>query len=139
MVIALTPRTRHPYVLRRERGLPAEQRTTFFLRTLTIEERAALMDVSSSYDQEERTIRVPAGTQALSTVRAGLLGWQNLKDEKGADVTFETGPERAVLGGHKVAPPTDACLDRLPLDVLLELANAIRDASTLSDDDAKNS
>lgn len=139
MVIALTPRTRHPYILRRDRSLPVEQRTTFFVRSLTVEERAALMDVSSSFDQEDRVIRVPAGTQALSTVRAGLLGWQNLKDEKGADVTFETGPERAVLGGHKVTPPTDTCLDRLPLDVLLELANSIRDASTLSDDDAKNS
>lgn len=139
MVIALTPRLRHPYVLRRERSLAAEQRTTFYLRTLTVEERAALMDISSSFDQDDRTIRVPAGTQALSTVRAGLLGWSNLKDDKGADVPFEAGAERAVLGGHKVAPPTDACLDRLPLDVLLELANAIRDAATLSDDDAKNS
>lgn len=138
-MIALTPRTRHPYVLRRDRALPGDQRTTFMLRSLTVEERAALMDAASAFDQQDHTIRIPAGTQALQTVRAGLVGWQNLKSDVGADVAFATDPERAVLGSHKVTPPTDTCLERLPFDVVLELANAIREGSQLSDDDAKNS
>ena len=138
-MIALTPRIRHPYVLERDRALPGEKRTTFYLRTLTVEERASLADRAGEYSAGTGQIQMRTGSAALATVRAGLCGWDNLQDGRGGTVPFAADPERAVLGGHKVAPPSDACLDLLDWAAIQELAAAIRSNAELSDDDAKNS
>lgn len=138
-MIALTPRIRHPYVLERDRKLPGEKRTTFYLRTLTVEERASLADRAGEYSAGTGQIQMRTGSAALATVRAGLCGWDNLQDAKGGTVPFAADPARSVLGGHTVTPPSDTSLDQLDWAAIVELANAIRANAELSDEDAKNS
>jgi len=139
-MIAITPRQRFPYVPQSDKQLLPAQQTTFFLRSLTLEERADLEDQSSGYDPGSSEVRMRIGSVALLAVRAGLVGCENLNAEGGNNVPFVTETkQRAVLGGHKINPPTDEFLERVDPEVIRELADEIRQRARLSNGDAKNS
>lgn len=128
---ALSARVPFPYVPQADRALPKEQQTEFLLRPLSFLERAYVDDESWQFSGDG-TAQLMRGTRRRLALLGGLVGWSNFDG-----VPFVT--EKANVGGVTAERPTEATIERIPLDVQQELAEAILDASKLSDGDRKNS
>jgi hypothetical protein len=135
MVIANDPSGRFAYVLKSDLALPEDQRTTFWLRVLTMREREALIaQGSKATDQPAKYLHV--------VCRVGLDGWDNLKTAAGEVVECELAPRGD--GGLSMLPNTrgtyltDRSIERIPFSVLDELATAIVMQNTIGNDDRKN-
>jgi len=131
MVIARSTRENIPFILERERELPPEQQTTFLLATLAHHVMLQLLQLSQqgrSRDYVELALR------------AGLRGWKQFPDEKGNETPFrrEEGKTVTVHGAEVKGPVTPATLAVIPIDIVLELVNAIVGENRVTDDDAKN-
>ena len=106
------------YVLAEDRKQPVEKQTRFRLRHLSVEQRLELLnglrpgDKGYLYDEQ-------LGSRMLRSVRAGLVGWDNLTGPDGEPVEFEA----------QAGVVTDACLDRLETRHLTELAREIENGS----------
>jgi hypothetical protein len=96
MAIAINPDDERVYILREDRGLPKDEQTMFFLRTLTardyyrlkdgaLEVRAPIRNAS-----ETRTV-FHTGTQEQEILLKGLVRWENLKDGHGNELTYPDG------------------------------------------------
>ena len=129
-MIITRPRGQRPYILEAERELEPEDQTVFLLTDLTERDRVGIMDqlrVSAASEGGTASI-TGSGTRTYMAVRAGLVGWQNLKDETGADVPFET-----VAGNSR--KPKDETLALLDWETKVELQGAIMDAAFPDDED----
>jgi hypothetical protein len=73
----------------------------------------------------------------IDTVRFGLKGWENFKAADGADLPFKT-TERVVIG-KKYTVLADDCLAVMELDLIRELANAIKKINEVTKEDAGKS
>lgn len=71
------------------------------------------------------------GTERRLVLKCGLLGWD------GFPAPFEVSREQVAGETRDVA--SDATLERLDVELLQELVDAIHAASRLQDDDRKNS
>lgn len=80
MVVAVDPKRGVPVVLEREKGLPKEKQTTFFLLPLTQGEADL---VQQCYEDKEPTVR-----QTVDLFLEKLVNWSNLKDQDGCEVPF---------------------------------------------------
>jgi len=124
MVTAVSPNRKVPYVLESERvALPGEEHrpTTFYLRDLTPAEDA---EVSDQGGVLRDGVFVPTTSlQQLKALRAGLVGWEGLRDEKGDLVPWEDGLKGEAL---------DAQLALLPRPVRRELGKQILAGLTVS-------
>ena len=131
MPTPINPRERYPYVLKRERSLPVEGQTRFFLRPLTCEELASLEDNSVRFNVQTDEMRVQSGTTLIRTLQLGLVGWENFG---GAEFKVTT------IGGTKTVRTevTKECLDLLSPADRRELANAITEQNRLTEDDRGN-
>lgn len=118
MPIALDPNRQIPYTLKAERGNTAP--TVFHLRPLTARQRGEVDDMVTV--TREGAMEPNIGSQRLARVRYGLVGWARLLTADGTEVEFTSGRD----GGA-----TDAALDRLDPDTIVELSGAIQELSEL--------
>jgi hypothetical protein len=97
MVISRTTRESIPFVIERERELPAEQQTTFLLASLSNQTMLALLQLMQ-HGETKRWIEV--------ALTAGLRGWRNFLDENGKETPFRRDAERTVtLHGVEIKGP----------------------------------
>jgi hypothetical protein len=131
MAIARTTRERIPYVPEAERELPPEQQTTFYLAVLPNWMMLALLQMQNEA-RHDRWI--------LLALTAGLRGWDNFPDENGVETPFtrETRRRRNIAGVEVLDPVSEASLNAVPANLLLELAKAIIEANQLTSAEAKN-
>lgn len=122
-MIAINLHEQHEYVLLRDRHLPVESphRTVWCLRSLTRKERTALENLGRTADGSMRI-----GSLVTQSVRAGLVGWRNLCDAQLRPIEFRSQPTPEIVLDRLATPVADALLDRIPDDVLAELANEIQ-------------
>lgn len=73
----------------------------------------------------------------IETVRFGLKGWENFKDEEGNDIEFKTVKRR--MGGRSYDVVSDELLGNLPMSLIEELAVEIRRLNIVTVAEAKNS
>jgi len=140
MVISINPEARVPYVCLEDRAVdkegrplvPVAERTTFFLRDITYREdeafeemQVARSEVLADDGTRLQTITPSAARARRMLLQAGLVGWENLRDEAGNPVPFKTSKEETVLG-RLCKPPTDETLQRLSGSLRDELASVIQ-------------
>lgn len=131
MAIARSTRERIPFVLTAERQLPPEQQTTWYLAVLPNWMMLNLLQLM----QEGKHDR-----WMLLALTAGLRGWDNFRDENGLDVLFtrETRRRRNVAGVDVPDPVSEASLNAIPSELLVELSQAVVAVNQLTDAEAKN-
>lgn len=136
MAIAINPRDLIRYVLVADRDLPLEQQTTFLLRPLTNVQRKLVEDGSLVMDKGG-SVLPRVGSVKLDILRAGLAGWENLRDAEGSEVECKTEPAKVNVLGSNISPVTIACINRLHPADLEELVDAIQSTSRPSVDEGK--
>jgi hypothetical protein len=122
------PRGRRDYVLEEERDLPESQQTRFHLDDLREKERVRIMDalqIQIGDGGGEGTIG-GVGQRVYIACKAGLKGWANLSDEKGAAVDCPVDAKGIV---------TDEALAMLPWEAKRELMDAILEDTFVSEED----
>lgn len=119
---AIDPKKPHEYVCKSEQKRPKEEQTVFTVRYLTATETAQYRDTLYKVEGfgKNRKETIKSGSADLETLRHGLMGWRNLQDESGKEVTFD----KTNLAGM---------MDLLPPDVRQELANHIRGESEVDE------
>lgn len=128
MVTAIDPERTFDYVLKEERG--SENPTIFKLKVLTARELAEIEDSVSSFfsGKGEVELRIRPGTEILQILKRGLRGWENFKDDKGNNIPFR----------ENNAVPREDNFDRIRPEWRRELANAITEMLTMSEEEEKN-
>ncbi len=116
--------------------------TVFELGTLTARVQVYLRDQSTKFkpdpDNEGEVIaEFLPNFSAFETVRFGLRGWTNFKDEDGNDIKFKT--VKKVLSGREYDVVEEAAMDWLHADVIRELSEELTKVNTLSEKESKNS
>lgn len=128
MVIAADPRIPFDYILGIDRKKPRQEQTVFKLKILSPTEEAEIQDSGISMVKEQE-FKFNLGKKKIQILKAGLVGWNNFKDRDGKDVLFNT---------DKNGEPTDESLSRLRPEWRTELANAITEQNTMSEEEIKN-
>lgn len=132
-----------PYVLKRERNLPANEQTVFHLRSLTPVEMAEVENNTLTRDPTTGHNHYPVGTNNRLALKYGLDGWSGLRAPPGYQVngvpSNEVMPEKReeVHGGIRKVCVTDKSLGFLPSSVRSELAEAIREGNHLTREEGK--
>jgi hypothetical protein len=122
-MFALVPNQPFDYVLERHRSQPEAERPTWVLRSLPSRLIAEL----------SRLLEENKGRAIWVSALAGLVGWRNVSDP------WKGHAGRRVVHGIDFEGGVDAdLLDRVPFDVLSEIATAILEANTLDRDTSKN-
>jgi len=114
------------YVLEQDRDRPVAERTVWELKPLSVADNAAALDSES---------RAGVGSGLMVRVINGLVGWKNLTDSIGAEISFEVTSENVVkmeLLDRIVAAPGG-------WSALIELSGAIRNHLEWTEDERKNS
>lgn len=120
------------YVLKSERDLPPEKQTVFRLKPLTLREQSECERVDVWVDKSGAGHQVMDRKElARKQLTFGLVGWRNFLDENGKAVEF-----RRVSEGNRFALPEETLNLITPWAV--EIANAIDEASEISETAAKN-
>jgi hypothetical protein len=129
-MIARSPKATWKYVLKSERDLPKEQRTTWLLGHLSLAQESALLDNVVRDPITGVGYRQALGSEHLNTLRQALKGWDNFPRDDGSQVVYEPG----VLGGAK-----DEHLFMIRLSDREELATAIENEIAFDPDEQKKS
>jgi hypothetical protein len=122
MPIALDPDRTVEYVLKAERE--SDDATVFYLRALSLRERAEVEDAAFTLHGEE--VLMKNATRRLALLARGLTGWGNFVDKKRQAVVFEKDSRGRA---------DDASLNRLDDETVVELAQVIADLSQVSEAD----
>jgi len=138
MAIAITM-VPFKYVLRCDRALNKDMQTSFLLRRLSAEENAQIEDAirysstasSVAGNDPEVTVVQSPGSTVLEILRVGLKGWENFLDEDHNPIAF-TAPS----GMDSTCPMSN--IDKIHPDHRHELARAIEEGNTISEEDSKN-
>lgn len=137
-MIAIDPEEVFDYVLKAERDKPEEEQSVFELGVLTSRQEAKLQDQAFSMSGATMVATTPSGTMNLQTLRAALRNWRKVRARDGSEVPFECEGKRLDVLGEQLDPPSYKTLDRIHPDDRAELAQAIRNANRVTDDEAKN-
>ncbi len=143
-MIANNPAKTTPYVPIQDRALGEDQRTTFELRPLTLDEIEAWEDM-----QAMRVERVEGGAVTITHVSqfakskrllvlAALVGWQNLRSPGGDLVQCECEPRSRTILGRACQPVREDLYARIPKAIRDELFNEVLLRSRLSEEDLGN-
>lgn len=94
------------------------------------------VDVEYNMDTEDTKIKANLMGRELEFVRHGLKGWQNFCDRSGQEIK----PEFITVGraGGSSQILSDKVLQKIPADVIRELAAEIRKGNVLSENERKN-
>ena len=135
MARALTPNQTFEHVLAEDRDLKPDDpdRTVWILRTLSAGEEAEIQDSAAAVESDGAAISVRTGSITLETLRRGLVGVRNFRDEKGAQVV----PSFTVNGRKRVVD--DTFISAIRPEHRRELANAISAGGRVTEDDAGKS
>jgi hypothetical protein len=87
-MIARDPRAQWRYVLQADRKLPTDEQTVFLLSHLTLTQEAQTVDALA---------RGEIGTHRTRNLREHLVGWENMRDPKGAQLAFEVDPRTKLV------------------------------------------
>jgi hypothetical protein len=125
-----------------DKGKGTPEATVFTLGTLTARVQVYLRDQATKFKPDpenpgEVVAEFLPNHSAFETVRFGLKGWANFKDDEGKDVPFNT--ENQKLGGRDHMVVDEDSMDFLHGDVIRELAEALNEINTLSEKEVKNS
>ena len=115
-----------------EKDLKESERTIFLYRFLDVKDAASITDdvYTAKGFGKKREERLRAGTQDLTILRKGLVGWKNFEDEDGNPVEWEE-----PIGSHqKIRDAMDKNLNKIPPDTRGEIADVIRGASNIDQD-----
>lgn len=128
MAIAVDPDKVVPYVLIEDRKLPVEQQTRFLCKFLSAREDAQIQDNVVRGNTDEKSMQVKSGSTVLETLRKGLRGWENFKDQNGNDVPWR----------ENNGTPRDENFNHLKPHWRREIANFITEQNTLKAEEIKN-
>jgi hypothetical protein len=129
MPVARSSRELFDYVAEEDRKLPKEKQTVFHLRRFSARLAARTQDLAEG----------KKGQLLELLLRFGIAGWTNFCDAAGEMVPCEHEKGVHLLFGCEVDQPlTVDSLNRLSQALLGELATAIFQGNTLSEEDAKN-
>lgn len=135
MAVAISPKDNVEFITKADLLRPVEERTVFLIRPLTNVQRKLIEDQSLTMEQSSGTIRPRVGSVKIDTLRAGLTGWRNYKDEDGDEVAFENEGRKLSILGTNVDPPSWRSINRLDPNDLEEIFDAImRNARTTVDE-----
>lgn len=118
--------------------------SVFTLRMLDSRVAGQIKDASMSIAPADGNRVDPRGTTimnlaetAFKTCQFGIAGWRNVFDAEGNELKYET--TKRVVGQtlYEVVDPTLLAL--LPLEVLDQIANAIRIGNVVTKEEVKNS
>ncbi len=115
-----------------EKDLKESERTVFLCKFLDVKDAASITDdvYTAKGFGKKREERLRAGTQDLTILRKGLVGWKNFVDESGDSVEWED-----PVGSHqKIRDIMDKNLNKIPPDTRGEIADFIRGASNIDQD-----
>jgi len=115
-----------------EKDLKESERTIFLYRFLDVKDAASITDdvYTAKGFGKKREERLRAGTQDLTILRKGLVGWKNFEDDGGNPVEWED-----PIGSHqKIRDAMDRNLNKIPPDTRGEIADVIRGASNIDQD-----
>lgn len=116
-MLAITPRDKWDYIAESDRE--SETPTVFHLRDLKQRERMALFDEGKGF-----------GSKAFEIVRTALVGVDGLVDAKGKKVQFKKDSNGRV---------SEEFLERIPWQIILEIAGAVVRGGELGDDELEKS
>lgn len=128
-MIVVSNAERIPYVLKRERELSKERRSIFFLRPLKTSVVARIQDSQATMTQDG-VFGFRTAQATLEILKEGLVGWENVVDERGEQVPFRT------QGASD--KPAQVTIDQIPIEEAKELALAIEAGARLTEDEEKN-
>ena len=132
-------RREREYILKAERELPEDEQTVWLLRSLDLDVSAQIQDRlvqlvgSLAGDEEPRTL-VFSGTQEVTILLNGLIGWRNFCEEGGAPIPF---PDLGRFNRNRDA--LKEWLARIPPEARSELAQEIVGRSRLGQEERGNS
>lgn len=129
MAIAVDPNKIVPYVLKEDRHLPPDQQTIWKTKILTARQHAHLQDYAVQANSTDSSMFVKSGSTVLETIKMGLYGWENFKDENGKEVEWRI----------KDGIPLDENFDRMQPRWRQEISKFISERNTLSAEQIKNS
>ena len=111
----------------------AEGATVFVLGTLDKETVGALRDSMQSLEMADGKQKIVMNTSAtmVKACRMGLKGWRNFKDSEGKDIPFKT--EEEYMFGKSFKVVSKETMDKIPLDLIIELGQAIVDKNSKMD------
>lgn len=115
-----------------ESDVKESERTIFLCKFLDVKDAASITDdvYTAKGFGKKREERLRAGTQDLTILRKGLVGWKNFFDEEGTTVEWEP-----PVGSHqKIRDIMDKNLNQIPPDTRGEIADFIRGASNIDQD-----
>jgi hypothetical protein len=117
-----------------------ENPTKFKLGAIKKSALARLKDEAASMlvmnEDGSRSIKMNQRVLALKVIRYGLKGWDNLVDANNAQIPFKTVPE--VLDGDLVNVISEESLDKLDLELIVELSSEILKNNSLTQEEEKN-
>lgn len=139
-LIAVDPSAVREYSLAGDEGA---EKTVFMLGLLDPALRAHLDDAGMSYSRDESgepgapaAIHLHRNERANAVVRFGVRGWRSFRDGEGHDIPFVR-EAVDVPGVGKRQGLTEECLARLAPEWVRELADAISDTNTISEEQKK--
>ena len=138
MITAVDIDETRDYVCKADRDNPAAEQTTWKLGAIDSITMGKLdrMDVEFNPDTQDTKVQANILGREIEFVRHGLKGWANFKDSKGNEVK-ENFLTVGRVGGS-VKQVHDDVLRRIPISVIKELAQAIREQNVLGDAERKN-
>lgn len=131
MTLAHEPGETWEYVLLADRKLEDGDpgKPIFTLKRLSARERARIDDKAAEGTPGTRKkagkVHIRQGSTILAYLDQGLVGWENLHNAAGESIEFDRNKAQKNY-------------DRLPQDVLDELADALATGNQLEDDEVKN-
>ena len=111
----------------------AEGATVFMLGAVDKEIIGALRDSMQSLEMADGKQKVVMNTSAtlVKACRIGLKGWRNFKDSEGKDIPFKL--EEGYPFGKALKIVSKETMDKIPLDLAIELGQAIVDKNSKMD------
>ena len=130
MAIGISRKTKIPFILPRERELPKEQQTIFYLRSLSALTRGEYTEYRSTLPSDGSGDKPLEGLAKWSVriLKECLVGWENFKDAEGKDLPFSIGPGDLA---------TDESIDCIGTNDIFALSVGAVNASFLSEEDKK--
>ncbi len=120
-------------------------KTIWVLGTLDAYTWAYLNDNLAEFEveiSEDETVvpktRMKIHASAIEACRYGLRGWKNFKDEKGGEIPFET-EKIQLTDGRVYQVVKSGVLGRIPIDVIMEISNKLREVNLVTEEEEKNS
>jgi hypothetical protein len=115
-----------------ESDVKESERTVFLCKFLDVKDAANITDdvYTAKGFGKKREERLRAGTQDLTILRKGLVGWKNFVDEDEVAVEWE----EPVGSFQKIKETMDRNLNKVPPSTRGEIADFIRGASNIDQD-----